>query len=103
MPDQAGVPAEAMDDRARFLIEHGQILRRAFVAVAGQRKFLPDHDPLLVTDVEERRFVDDAAAPNAKDVHVRRVHHVELLAVGCFIQPAVENIRRHPVGTLGEN
>ena len=35
---------------------------------AGVGHFLPDHDAVLITEVVKEAFVDETAAPDAKDV-----------------------------------
>jgi hypothetical protein len=60
---EAGVAAATTNDGARLLVQHAQIGRGAIVAIAGQRKFLPDEDAKFVAMLEERGLVDSRAAP----------------------------------------
>ena len=69
------------------------------IDAAGKGEILPDHDAVLVAQVEEAVVLVDVAAPAADHVAAQVGEEPDSL----FVPPgiaAVEGIERHPVGTL---
>ena len=99
----AGVAAAAEDDRARFPVQHAQVIRLPVVAVARQRELLPDHNAELVALLEKRGLVDDRPAPATQEVEIRPGKKIELLAVALCRKHAGKNFRADPVGATRED
>jgi hypothetical protein len=100
---EAGMASEPADYGPGFLIEHAKVGRRSLVAIAGQRKLLPDHDTKFIACVEKLRLVYDRAAPCTQQVQVRAGKERELFAVALRRERAGKNLRADPVGAAGKD
>lgn len=95
--------AQAMDDGARFRIEHLEVIRIVGIRIAGEREFLPYHQAHFVAQFEKRFFLNRRAAPHAQQIHVRLARGFEQRAQGFARDDAGENIRVDEIAALGKN
>ena len=103
-PDrQRGVSAQPPDDRYGLSFQYGEVLRVVGIAVARQRKFLPDHYSPAVAALEEGILIDDAAAPRTQHVEMGLRGNSDQRFVTGRIDRAGEQFGADPVGALGED
>jgi hypothetical protein len=69
--------AQAVNNGARFRIEHAQVGGVIGISVAGERKLLPDHEAHFVAHLEEGFFLNRRPTPHAQQIHVRLARRFE--------------------------
>ena len=102
--DDASVVAQIADDGPCFLVDQGQIIRRAWKAGqegASQGKFLPDQNAQAVAQIVKGLLLAEATSPDPEQVHVGLAgqrQQGEIVGLG---DAAGKDVGRHPVGATG--
>ena len=101
--DDRRMTAQFLDGGSCFLLENIEVVRCADIVVAGEDKFLPDHDTHLVAVFVECLFLEAGTAPQTEDVHVGFLCRDQLLIVALVGDASEEQLRIDPVGALCKN